>query len=33
MENWMRDFFPHLKNKTLLELKIPGSHDSNTNTL
>lgn len=32
-ENWMKYLYPYIKHKRLIDLRIPGSHDSNTNTL
>lgn len=32
-EHWMALMLPEIKNKWLIDLLIPGSHDCNTNTL
>lgn len=32
-EHWMRFMYYEIKDKWIIDLIIPGSHDSNTNTL
>lgn len=32
-EHWMGLLFEEIKNKWIIDLVIPGSHDCNTNTL
>ena len=30
-ETWMKDFYPKIYNRTLLEISLPGTHDSGIN--